>query len=272
MSSIFGLLGEKLGHSISPQIHKIIFEECNIQGNYNLFEVKKENLKTAVEGLKALGVKGVNVTIPYKVDVMEYLDSISLEAEKIGAVNTILFGNKGAIGYNTDYFGFGRLLDKYNIETKNKKIIVLGTGGASKAITQYFKDNGAKEIVLVTRNLENANNIKAYSVIDYNQLMNNYLSGDIIVNCTPSGMHPKVDSSPVDKNIIRKFGTAVDLIYNPYETLFLKQAKESGLKIANGLYMLIGQALEAERLWNNISLSEDIEDKIFNNLMENIYD
>ncbi len=271
MRNVYGLLGEKLGHSISPQIHNLIFKELNINGNYNLFEVEKDKLRVATEGLKVLGVLGVNVTIPYKVEVIRLLDHISIEAEKIGAVNTICFNNGIATGFNTDYLGFGMLLDKHNVEIKNKKIIVLGTGGASKAITQYFEDRGVSEITLVTRKIEKGVKISNNKIISYNELIAN-ASGDIIVNCTPLGMYPNINSSPVEEAVISRFETAVDLIYNPFETLFLKYANEVGAKTANGLYMLIGQALAAEELWNNISIDRNIADKIYKNLMENIYE
>ena len=265
LGSLYGLLGEKLKHSISPKIHSLIFKEGNIQGYYHLFEVEKENLGSAVEGLKALCAKGVNVTIPYKVSVMEYLDEISIEAKKIGSVNTICFNGNKTIGYNTDYYGFGIMLEKNNITVANKSAVILGSGGASKAVLQYILDKGIKDVKIVSRDVSKikcTDKMKYFNLISYDEIK--YLKGkDIIINCTPCGMYPNLQCSPVEKEVISDFSVAIDLIYNPSETLFLKYARELGIKGVNGLYMLVGQAVAAEELWNNISISVDkIYDKI----------
>lgn len=259
----YGLIGEKLSHSFSPIIHSIIFEEINMKGCYNLFEVKNEDLKDAVYGLKALGAKGVNVTIPYKLDVMRYLDNISKEAQRIGAVNTICFKDNETIGYNTDYFGFGMMLDKHNISLKNKKAVILGTGGASKSVVQYLLDQDINDITLVSRDVKIAKEkYNDFNIISYEQI-ELLKEQDIIINCTPCGMHPNTQNSPIKKEYISKFNTAVDLIYNPLETLFLKYGREEGLQTVNGLYMLVGQAVKAQELWNDIRIEESICDKIY---------
>ena len=266
MSELFGLIGEKLTHSLSPKIHGELFNILNMNAKYELFEIKRDELKNGFLKLKAEGVKGLNVTIPYKVDIMEFLDDISIEAKEIGAVNTICFKGDKIIGYNTDYFGFGRMLQKNNIQANASKVAVLGAGGAAKAVIQYFLFNNAKEIVLISRDKKKAEvtfpNIKVISYEEFNE----YDKGDIIVNCTPLGMYPKLDAFPVDRKCIAKFSAAVDLIYNPLETLFLKFAKEEGLKSVNGLYMLVGQAMAAEEIWNDIDIGEEITDEIFTKL------
>lgn len=267
MSYLFGLIGEKLGHSISPAIHSKLYKILNMDANYDLFEIEKENLEINFKALIEKRVKGLNVTIPYKVDIMKYLDEISVEANKIGAVNTICFKNSKVIGHNTDYHGFGRMLEKNNIPVKDKKIVVLGAGGAAKAVIQYFIDNNAKDILLVSRNKERASEaFKDVKIIDYSELKA-LQQGDVIVNCTPCGMYPKIENSPVDENCIGEFSSAVDLIYNPKETLFLKYAREKGIKAVNGLYMLVGQAIAAEELWNDITIDEAVVDKIYNELL-----
>ena len=148
---MYGLLGEKLGHSLSPSIHKMIFEELGIDAGYNLFEVEKSDLKDAMYGFRALGIRGINVTIPYKIAVMQYLDEISAEAAKISAVNTILFEGGRMKGYNTDYHGFGMLLKRNGINTEGRSAIILGSGGSAKAVWQYLSDSGAREIKVVSR-------------------------------------------------------------------------------------------------------------------------
>ncbi|SJZ73251.1 shikimate dehydrogenase [Garciella nitratireducens] len=263
---LYGLLGKKLNHSLSPEIHAEIFKNLKIEGHYHLFEVEKKDLKDVVKGLKALKIRGVNVTIPYKVAIIEFLEEISREARKIGAVNTICFEDDKAIGYNTDYYGFSKILEKHKIEVKNKKIVVLGTGGASKAVLQYLIDENAGEITVVSRDTAKAKKrLQSFHIIDYEKLKNSSFK-DIIINCTPCGMYPNVNESVIERKILSKFQTAIDLIYNPKETLFLKYAKLEGLNTANGLYMLVGQAIKAQELWNHRILEPFIEDQIYKKL------
>lgn len=259
----YGLLGEKLGHSLSPSIHNMIFEELGFEAEYNLFEVNHKDLKNAIDNFKKFEFKGINVTIPYKVDVMEYMDQISEEASKIEAINTITFEGGCLKGYNTDYYGFGMLLKKNNIEVKGKIAVILGSGGASKSVYQYLEDNGAGQIIIVSRDPEKARDIfKGSKSVSYEEL--NFIEGgDIIINCTPVGMFPNIDVSPVEEAIIGRFSSAIDLIYNPKETLFLKYAEEKGVKALNGLYMLVGQAVKSQEIWNHIEISDEIAEKIF---------
>lgn len=263
LKKLYGLLGAKLGHSFSPQVHSSIFKELNIDGYYHLFEVDKLDLQQAVLGFKALKVKGVNVTIPYKVYVVKYLDDVSPEGKNIGAINTICFKDGKTIGYNTDYYGFGMMLDKFNVKVKGKNAVILGSGGASQAVLQFLLDNGVNEVTFATRNEEQCKKkFKEFKAIDYNKIK--YLNNqDIVINCTPLGMYPNVESSPLSKEDVSKFGTAIDLIYNPEETLLLKYAREQGIKGVNGLYMLVGQAIKAQELWNSIIINKETVDKIY---------
>ena len=236
----YGLLGEKLGHSLSPDIHEEIFKKLNIKGSYSLFEVSKDNIDNVIPSIKVLGISGINVTIPYKNEVMKSLDDISKEAQEIGAVNTISVNDGKTIGYNTDYFGFGEMLKRFNISCKNKNIVILGAGGASKAVVQYNKE--------------------FIKVISYEEL-EDIKDAEIIVNTTPCGMYPNIDSMAINKEILKNYKTAVDIIYNPIETMFLREAKKLGLKTVDGLYMLVGQAIKAEEIWNNTKLKDsDIEE------------
>lgn len=261
MEGLYGLIGEKLSHSISPEIHNKLFQALEIQGNYQIFQVKKHKLSEAVYGLSALGAIGANVTIPYKVSVMKYLDSLSPEAEKIGAVNTILFKYGELKGFNTDYHGFKRALDFSSIAVEGKKAAVLGTGGASKAVCQCLIDNGIAHLVLVSR----TPGMNGIQTIGYDELKR--LRGwDIIINCTPVGMYPGIDASPVGKEVLEHFSSAVDLIYNPLETLFLKYARELGMPCANGLYMLVSQAAAAEEIWQGITIDEALVEDIYESL------
>lgn len=267
MKTLYGLLGEKLSHSLSPEIHSSVFKEMGIDGCYHLFEVDKENLQDAVKGLKALKVKGVNVTIPYKIEVMKYLDHISEEGKSIGAINTIVFKDGETFGYNTDYYGFGMTLKKFNIKVKDNEAVILGSGGAAKAVVQYLLDNGAKDITFATRNVEECKRkFKGFNAVSYDELRQLKDKG-ILINCTPVGMYPNVGRSPISKEEVVKFKAVVDLIYNPKETLLLKYAREEKTKAVNGLYMLIGQGIKAEELWHDIKIKSEMVDKIYEQFM-----
>ena len=244
----FGLLGAKLEHSISPQIHQEVFRQLGINATYELIEVPGEKLAEKVAELQKT-YQGLNVTIPHKVAVMESLHAIATEAKAIGAVNTILFKDGLAEGFNTDYFGFARLLEHNGLIPKGKEVCVLGTGGASRAILQCVRDMQAKNITVISRAVENApKDIRAnYPVKTYEDLK--LMSGDLLINCTPVGMYPDVDASPVDASVMKNFAAAVDIIYNPAETAFMKLARQQGKPAVNGLFMLAAQAVAADEIW-----------------------
>ncbi len=270
---IYGLLGESLTHSISPMIHSEIFKGIMVEGTYKLFEVQKEEVESTINKFKNIGVVGVNVTIPYKTTVMKYINETSDRAKKIGAVNTICFKNQRTIGYNTDYIGFGMMLKYNDIELYNKKAVLLGSGGAAKAVIQYLIDSGIGEITIVSRGanrIEDIHDKKEFNMIPYEEM--SYLKDkDIIINCTPCGMYPSVDNCPIEKSSIAKFSTVVDLIYNPKETLLLKRAKELDRKAVNGLYMLIGQAIAAQELWHDIKINKETINNVYERLNEEAY-
>ena len=262
----YGLLGEKLSHSLSPKIHKLILDELNLEGSYKLFEVERENLKDFSKGLKVLKIKGVNVTIPYKQDIMKYLDNISKEALRIGAINTIVLKENKLYGYNTDYYGFGYMLDAHNIDINNKIAVILGNGGATKAVLHYLLDNKISKIYIVSRDPKANNEFKEnrVKVIGYEKLKE--IKGDILINSTPVGMYPKVDESPVSSDIINGFSVLVDLIYNPLETKFLSYGRALNKVTVGGLYMLVGQAVKAEEIWQNMKINKEVITKIYNGL------
>ncbi len=260
----FGLFGEKLCHSLSPEIHRIIFDQLHIKGTYNLFEIKRKDFYKALDSAKTLNIKGINVTIPYKEDIIKQLDFISSEGKRIGAINTVKILDNKTFGYNTDYYGFGYMISKGNIIIKDNDFYVLGAGGAAKAVISYLEDNFAGSINLVSRNKEKAReSFKNFNinVINYDELKNK--KGYCIINTTPLGMYPKIDFSPINKEILYNFSFAMDIVYNPLETKFLKMAKELGLKCVDGLYMLVGQGVKAEEIWNDIKINDEILDIIY---------
>ena len=247
----FGLIGGKLGHSLSPAIHQLFFEYTGKSGSYELLETELEALPELMGRLRE-SFAGTNVTIPHKLHVMPLLDEIAPEAQAIGAVNTIKFTHGGAFGYNTDYFGFGRMLEYNDIAVTGKVCAVLGTGGAARAVVKYLADKKCAKLYLVTRDVFKVDSHFAkiapkIKVIDYARL--DALQGDVLVNCTPVGMFPKVEAAPVSPEVSFAFDASVDLIYNPAQTLFLKQAAEAGNKAVNGLFMLVAQAVAAQEIW-----------------------
>lgn len=262
MTSIYGLIGEKLGHSFSPQIHSEILKRLGINGEYKLFELAPDELCPSLTIFREQGIKGLNITVPYKVRVMSCLDSISEEAEKIGAVNTISLEGGFLRGYNTDYHGFGMSLAQNNIDIAGRSAVLLGTGGVSRAVSQYLRDNGASSITYISRNP--GEGARSYAELSL-------LKGQMIINCTPCGMYPAIACSPVDEAVFDGYEIAVDLIYNPEETLFLKQARQKGLKTINGLYMLVGQAVCAQEIWNGRKLSESQVDEVYRCIRNMLY-
>lgn len=259
----FGLLGEKLEHSLSPQIHNLIFRKIGIEGEYDLLEVEKHNLEDMLAHLSEK-YGGVNVTIPYKIAVMQNLTFISPEAKAIGAVNTIYFVNGEKRGYNTDYFGFGRLLEHNAIAVENKDVVILGSGGAARAVVKYFVDNCVKSIAIASRNPQDAyskfsdfGGLAKIDFLNYKQLFERG-NGELLVNTTPIGMYPHIEVSPIPKEVIAGYGAVVDLIYNPSETLFMRYAREAGRKSCNGFYMLVAQALAAEEIWLGRRINQEI--------------
>lgn len=247
----YGLLGGKLGHSLSPQIHELFFQYTGIDGSYRLLETEAAALPQRLQQLRNT-FDGCNVTIPHKIAVMPLLDKIAPEAAAIGAVNTIHFTAAGAWGYNTDYFGFGRMLAYNGIEVDGRRAAILGSGGAARAVTAYLADQGAEELYLVTRTPEKVDPhfyeiAPGLQVISYDELRR--LDGRLLVNCTPVGMYPRTEASPVGSSVTAAFTAAVDLIYNPAQTLFLQQAKAAGHQAVNGLFMLVAQAVAAQEIW-----------------------
>ncbi|MCK5128756.1 MAG: shikimate dehydrogenase [Clostridiales bacterium] len=271
MHKHYGLLGRKLSHSISPKIHEMIFKHTDLEGDYALYPTEPQDIECFIKHLIEKDISGLNVTIPYKSDVMDFLDDISCEVQKIGAVNTILPTTIGIHGYNTDYFGVKCMLDFAKIECKNKKVMVLGTGGSARTVVALLKDFHAQQITLVSRNKQRTQNIfKDLQVIDYSEINNNHM-GDILINTTPVGMYPNIDGCPLDDVIIKSFGEVVDLIYNPIETRLLSIARQNGAKHVNGLYMLIAQAVKAQMIWNDCLISDNVIEDIYNELKETQY-
>lgn len=223
----YGLIGEKLGHSYSKQIHHELadydYELCPLtREEFPLFMEKKE-------------FRAINVTIPYKCDVIPYLSVLDPLAEQIGAVNTIVNRDGKLYGYNTDYYGFLYLLEKYKINVKGKKVLVLGNGGAAQPVFLALFTQGADTVVTVKYKEE-------AGTVTYTQAAALHADADIIINTSPVGMYPNVDATPIDLSPYKNLSAAVDIIANPLKTRFLIEAGARGAKTAGGLSMLVAQA------------------------------
>ena len=233
-----GLLGRVLGHSYSPQIHEKLGSY-----EYRLFEVEPDRLE---QFLKSGSFSGLNVTIPYKKEVIPYLDDLSPVARRLGAVNTIVKKPDGSLlGHNTDYFGFQTMVRHSGLSVTGKKVLVLGSGGASSMAVAALQDLGA-EVIVISRSGEN----------HYGNL---YLHKDasVIVNATPVGMYPNVGISHVDLRLFPDLEGVLDLIYNPARTRLLMDAEKLGLKTENGLLMLVAQAWESAQWFTGAEIPEE---------------
>ncbi|MGM9627979.1 MAG: shikimate kinase [Faecousia sp.] len=249
-----GLLGRKLGHSYSPQIHSFLGEY-----SYVLFEKEPEEVGDFVRNGD---YTGINVTIPYKKDVIPYLDELSPTAEKMGAVNTIVRRSDGTLlGHNTDYFGFLYMVRQSGIQVAGKKVLVLGSGGASNTTVKALADLGA-QVVIISRSGEN----------NYGNL---HLHADaaVIVNTTPVGMYPNTGAAPLDLTRFPHLEGVLDVIYNPARTQLLLDAETLGLPNANGLWMLVAQAKESAEYFLDKAIDDSVIETIYRKLsaqMQNI--
>lgn len=230
-----GLVGRSLGHSFSPEIHAKIAGLSGIDYEYSIFERQPEELEDFIREGDWIGL---NVTIPYKEDVMRFCDEIAQEAREIGAVNTLIKKNGKIFGYNTDYFGFKRSLEETGVKVDGKIAAVLGSGGASKAVQKVLRDMGAARIDVVSRKGE----------LNYENLKERR-DAEILVNTTPVGMYPNTGISAVFPASFPMLEWAVDVIYNPLRTNFLCQAKKAGINTLSGMKMLVWQAVSAAELF-----------------------
>lgn len=267
----FGLLGEKLGHSYSKEIHELFFKRENIEAKYELIEKNIENLPEVLENIREGKYNGINVTIPYKVEIMQYLDRISDIAKKIGAVNTVTCKNGKLIGENTDYFGFLKTLKMNEIKIEDAKVLVLGTGGAAKAIYNVLVDEGSSKIFLATLSQNKKLSLRQQDRIIHYGEIKNLRDVDIIVNCTPLGMFPVIDNCPLNESNLIDCKYLIDIIYNPKETLLIKKYKAKGTKTVNGLTMLITQAIKSEEIWHEKKFNKENFDYIYEKISKKLY-
>ena len=248
----YGLIGEKLGHSFSKIIHEKLADYT-----YDLHPLPKQELASFLEKKE---FRAINVTIPYKIDVMPYLYEIDQRAQAVGSVNTIVNRNGNLYGYNTDFGGFLYLLKHNNIDVKNKKVLVLGKGGASKAIIAVLHYLQAKQIITVYYKQSN-------DAITYEQCQKLHNDADVIINTTPVGMYPNLDGCPIDLEHYTNCNAVVDIIYNPIKTKLLLEAQKHNMIAVGGLEMLIAQAKYAVEIFLNTSIPEYKIDDIYKEML-----
>ncbi len=245
----YGLIGERLGHSFSKVIH-----ESFAPYEYELCELDRFEVH---EFMKKHDFKAVNVTIPYKETVIEYLSYIDEAAKKIGSVNTIVNRDGKLFGYNTDFFGFKRLLERNGFELKNKKVLILGSGGTAKTAFAASESLGAREVIIVSRS----------GKVNYKNVKEIHGDASYIINTTPCGMFPQNDTSAITLDGFSALEGVADVVYNPLETKLIRQARQLGLKHCCGLYMLVAQAVKASEIFLDTKYDSEVYEKTFRSVL-----
>lgn len=279
-TKLMGIIGNPIEHTMSPVIHNTIAELMGENMAYMAFPVK-EDLEAAIKGAYVLGVQGMNVTVPYKSDVIEHLVSIDEQAEIIGAVNTLVRVEGGYKGYNTDLPGLYRAMGSEGIEVKGAEVIILGAGGAARAAAFLCAFYQAKKVYILNRTLEKAVNVAeevkektGFSDIipmelgDYSKIPGN---GYLVLQATKVGLYPNVDETPMeDKAFFEKAAVVYDLIYTPEETKFMCLSRENGAETYNGLKMLLYQGIAGYEMWNQTKVPEDVVEKVYEKLQQKV--
>lgn len=259
---LLGVIGHPIGHSLSPLMHNAALTELGENYVYVAFPIKPDDLATAIAGLESIGVVGFSVTIPHKQTIMPFLSQITPTAKLVGAVNTVWWTEQGWQGTNTDVEGFVAPLTELDRDWRKVKPVVLGNGGAARAVVVGLAQLGCPEIQIVGRNLEKLEAFKnSWSRADFNSELSVYPwqalaelipSTTLLINTTPLGMTPHLEQSPVEEDLMQGLSSsaiAYDLIYTPRPTRFLQQAADQGATIIDGLEMLVQQGAAALRLW-----------------------
>ncbi len=278
---VCGLIGNPVRHTMSPLIHNTLAEETQTNLVYVPFEVQEEGLKNAVRGAYELGIRGLNVTVPYKSDVMQYLKYIDPLAESIGAVNTLVRDDvlKGYRGYNTDMTGLYRAMLEEGIDLEGETVVILGAGGVARPTAHLCINKGAGKVYILNRTLEKAEAI-ADEIDDdrvipmdmerYHEVLLKEKSF-FAIQCTSVGLFPDVNSAVIeDEEFYRHVSAALDVVYKPLETKFLKMAKAAGAKTFSGLKMLLYQGIDAFEFWNadrEIKISKELSDRVYKSLV-----
>ena len=258
MSKSFAVIGDPIDHSLSPNIHSAAFRETGLDSSYIAYRIPKGELKEGIEGLKKIKIYGFNITIPHKIEMIKYLDTMDESCSLIGAVNMVT--NKDGIlkGYNTDMDGFLEPFKKKKLSITNTKVLLIGSGGAARAIVAAFAKEKAKSITIANRTLDNANTLSVFSkkiglnsnAIKIEDVKNTVKNYDIIVNATSVGL--RNEPSVISLEGISEKTIVYDIVYMPMNTDFIKKAKEKNAIVIYGYEMLLGQAARAFEIWHGM--------------------
>ena len=261
---VCALLGDPVEHSLSPCFQNAAFQHLGLDFIYLAFTVKAEDLRSAILGVRNLGFYGLNVTMPHKISVIQYLDELDENAEKIKSVNTMLNRDGRLIGYTTDGIGALNALKYNGVNPGGKKIVILGAGGASRSVS-FALAKEAEELVILNRTVARAEKLVSdvrhlivrsekirWGGLTEENIRKELREADILINATPVGMSPNEDETPVNKKYIHPDLAVFDLVYHPLETRLLKEARMIGAKTINGLSMLIHQGAASFEIWTGI--------------------
>ena len=265
-TKVFAVIGSPVEHSLSPQMHNASFSELKLNCIYVAHRVERHELRDALAGFKALKYGGVNVTLPHKQAVLRYLDELSEEARAIGAMNTIEFREGKAIGHNTDGVGALNALREAGVEVSGKRVLILGAGGAARAIAMSLVMRGGVEaitllgrsyekVVALAREVERAGAARVAAKPLSVDLRSAVEEHDIVIHATPVGMHPRTEETLLSAEHLASKPVVMDIVYTPLETRLLKEAKKAGCKTVDGVGMLVHQGAEAERIWLGVEPS-----------------
>ncbi|GFN23285.1 shikimate dehydrogenase [Thermanaeromonas sp. C210] len=274
---LVGLLGYPVAHSFSPQIHNAAFRALGLDWVYLAFGVEPSRLPAAVEGIRALGFAGANVTIPHKESIMAYLDEIHPLARLIGAVNTVVSREGKLLGYNTDAGGFLRSLEEAGVDPAGKRALILGAGGAARAVAFALAQARCAALTLANRTEDRAQELArglgeaGFRAVEVAPWEEGSLAGvipevDMVINTTSIGMAPDRERVPLDPGLLRPRQVACDIVYNPPETAFLKGARLRGCLVISGLSMLLYQGAEAFTLWTGREAPVEVMREVLYNL------
>jgi len=265
-TELYGVIGNPVRHSLGPIMHNAAFSQKGVNAVYLTFE--SDDIEGAVKGMRSLGIKGMSVTIPYKSSVMPFLDELDPLAKEIGAVNTVVNNNNRLIGFNTDASGVLKALEEV-VSVNGKSCIIIGAGGAARAIGFILKKNNVKLMIAnlsVKRGMELCRSLDA-GFIEMEQVPD--VKADILINTTPVGMSPVIDICPVPENALRPGMTVMDIIYNPKTTKLLHLAAGRGCRVVEGIGMFIYQGADQFRLWTGKDAPVDVMKKVVEEYLYN---
>ncbi len=267
-TKVCGVIGNPIEHTLSPIIHNAAFQALKIDYVFLAFKVEAAKLADAIDGMRALGIHGLNVTMPHKNLVVKYMDELDPTARTIASVNTILNKDGRLFGFNTDGVGVLNALEQNDVAIKGKKIMLLGAGGAAKAIA-YTLSQEADELVILNRTPEPAIELASLLRQKFNKkisafpltpkaVKDNLAEADVIINATSTGMEPNTGQSPIATEWLRPDLAVMDIVYNPLETKLAKDAKEAGAKVVSGVEMLIYQGAASFEIWTACSAPVEV--------------